>query len=95
MFVVVTVPKKVLIVEDSMSAPSFEDLVFTEVITCVISAVDVLTPSVVSHLNVGVGGEGDIGIVNGNICSRIVVSVSELPSITAKNTLLTLVKSVA
>ena len=62
-------------------------------ITCVIPVVDVLTPSVVSHLNVGVGGEGDIGMVNGNICSRIVSSVSELPLITAKNTLLTLVSS--
>ena len=47
MVVVVTVPRDVLIVEDSMFVPSLEALALTEVITCVVPVVDVLIPSVV------------------------------------------------
>ena len=78
MVVVVTVPRDVLIVEDSMFVSSLEALAVTEVITCVVPAVDVLIPSVVPHLDAGVGGGDDVEMFNGSISSKSPSFVSKL-----------------
>ena len=90
MAVVVTVPR---IVEDSMFTPSLEALALTEVITCVVPAVDVLIPSVVPHLDAGVGGGDNVEMFNGGISSKSPSFVSKLRLITTKTIISTLVSS--
>ena len=76
-----------------MFVPSLEALALIEVITCVVPAVDVLIPSVVPHLDEGVGGGNDVEMFNGGISSKGPSFVSKLPLITTKTTISTLVSS--
>ena len=66
-FIVVTVPRDVLIIKNSMFASSLEDLALTEVIICVIPAVDLLILSVFPHLDAVVGARDDVEMLNGSI----------------------------
>jgi len=90
MVVVVTVPRDVLIVEDSMFVPSLEALALTEVITCVVPALAVLMFPIWMH---GFGGGDDVEMFNSGISSKSFSFVSKLPLITTKTTISTLVSS--
>ena len=72
---------------------SLESQALAAVITWIISAVDVSIPSVVPHPAVGVGDGDKVETFNGGFSSKSLGSVLELPLISSKNILSTLVSS--
>ena len=62
-------------------------------ISCVVPAVDVFVPSIVPHLDAGVGGGDDVEMFNGGISSKSPSFVSKLRLITTKTIISTMVSS--